>query len=87
MKKNIFAIVALAAMVFASCDKMLDVEPQGDSVSDEQLQELIKKDADMVLAPMMLGMVNYLHSGYMSNSTNGRGQCSSHVRITQLKTI
>lgn len=79
MKKNIFAIVALAAMVFASCDKMLDVEPQGGSVSDEQLQELIKKDADMVLAPMMLGMVNYLHSGYMSNSTNGRGYMNWHL--------
>lgn len=73
MKKYIFAIVALAATVFTSCDSMLDVEPQGGSVSDEQLQVLIQKDADKVLAPMMLGMVNYMHTGYYSSSTNGRG--------------
>ena len=73
MKKYIFAIVALATMVFTSCDGLLDVQPQGGKVSDEQLQVLIQKDADKVLAPMMLGMVNYLHTGYRSSSTNGVG--------------
>ena len=70
MKKNILAIVALAAMVFASCDSMLDVEPQGSSVSDEQLQELIKKNADQVLAPMMAGALKYMHNGTRSGSTD-----------------
>ena len=79
MKKYIFAIVALAATVFTSCDSMLDVEPQGGSVSDEQLQVLIEKDADKVLAPMMLGMVNYLHTGYRSSDTNGRGFMNWHL--------
>lgn len=79
MKKYIFAIVALAATVFTSCDSMLDVEPQGGSVSDEQLQVLIQKDADKVLAPMMLGMVNYLHTGYYSSSTNGQGFMNWHL--------
>lgn len=73
MKKNIIAIVALAAMVFASCDSMLDVEPQGSSVSDEQLQELIKKDADKVLAPMMSGALDYMHTGNRQGGTNDRG--------------
>ena len=70
MKKNIFAIVALATMVFASCDSMLDVEPQGSSVSDEQLQELIKKNPDQVLAPMMAGALKYMHNGTRSGSTD-----------------
>lgn len=73
MKKNILAIVAFAAMVFTSCDGMLDVEPQGSSVSDEQLQELIKQDADKVLAPMMSGALNYMHNGNRRGSTDDRG--------------
>ncbi len=70
MKKYIFAIVALSAMVFASCDSMLDVEPQGSSVSDEQLQELIKKNPDQVLAPMMAGALKYMHNGTRAGSTD-----------------
>lgn len=73
MKKNILSIVALVALLFSSCDKQLDVAPHGGSVSDEQLQVLIQKDADKVLAPMMLGMVNYMHNGYYSNNVHGQG--------------
>lgn len=73
MKKNILSIVALVALLFSSCDKQLDVAPHGGSVSDEQLQVLIQKDADKVLAPMMLGMVNYLHNGYYGNDVHGQG--------------
>ena len=73
MKKNILAIIAMAAVAFTSCDSLLDIEPQGGSVSDEQLQQLINTDADKVLAPMMLGMVNYMHNGYYSDSNVGQG--------------
>ena len=63
MKKNILYIAAAATLLFSSCAAELDTDPQGGSVSDEQLQELIKENADLVLEPMMLGALNFMHSG------------------------
>ncbi len=73
MRKNILYIVTAAALIFSSCASELDTEPAGSSVSDEQLQELVKKDPDLVLAPMMLGVTNYMHTGNRRGSTNDRG--------------
>ncbi len=73
MRKNILYIVTAAALLFSSCASELDTEPAGKQVSDEQLTELVKKDPDLVLAPMMLGMVDYLHTGNRRATTNDRG--------------
>lgn len=73
MKKYILSIFAASALLFSSCDNMLDVQPQGGSVTDEMLQDLVKKDADKVLAPMLLGMIDYIHTGYYYSDVNGRG--------------
>lgn len=73
MRKNILYIVTAAALIFSSCASELDTDPAGSSVSDEQLQELVKKDPDLVLAPMMLGVTNYMHTGNRRGSTNDRG--------------
>ena len=62
MKKNLLYILAVGAMFFSSCSNMLDVDPAGGYVSDEQLQELIKKDPNKVLAPMMQSAISFLHS-------------------------
>lgn len=66
MKKLLYSIVA-ASMLFTSCD--LETAPAGRQVSDEQLAELIKKDPDLVLAPMMLGAINYMHKGVRTSGT------------------
>ena len=47
MRKNILYI-AIAALLFSSCASELDTDPAGNKVSDEQLQELVKKDPDLV---------------------------------------
>lgn len=70
MKKNILYIAAAATLLFSSCAAELDTDPQGGSVSDEQLQELIKENADLVLEPKMLGALNFMHSGTRANGTN-----------------
>lgn len=72
MRKNILYI-AIAALLFSSCASELDTDPAGNKVSDEQLQELVKKDPDLVLSPMLLGMIDYLHTGNRRASTNDRG--------------
>ena len=53
MKKALIYIASAATLLSASCSSDLDTAPAGDKVSDEQLQELIKTDADLVLQPMM----------------------------------
>lgn len=73
MKKNLLYILAAGAMLFSSCDSQLDVAPAGTQVSDEQLQELISKDADMVLAPMMQAAIGSLHTSSAGSGTEDVG--------------
>ena len=73
MKKNLLYILAVGALLCSSCDSQLDVEPAGSSVSDEQLQELINKDADKVLAPMMQSAISYLHTAAPASGTEDIG--------------
>ncbi len=74
MKKNILYLAAIAVtMLFGSCANALDVDPAGSSISDEQLQELIKKDADKVLAPMMQSAISFLHSAAPASGTEDIG--------------
>lgn len=74
MKKNILYLAAIAVtMLFGSCANALDVDPAGSSISDEQLQELIKKDADKVLAPMMQSAISFLHSAAPDSGTEDIG--------------
>ena len=60
MKNIVYYIAIATVLLFASCASELDTEPSGSQVSDEQLGELIKENADLVLAPMMQGAVNYI---------------------------
>ena len=51
MKKNILYIAAAATLLFSSCAAELDTDPQGGSVSDAQLQELINENQDHGMEP------------------------------------
>ena len=73
MKNIVYYIAIATVLLFASCASELDTEPSGSQVSDEQLGELIKENADLVLAPMMQGAVNYMHTGNRQATTNDRG--------------
>lgn len=73
MKNIVYYIAIATVLLFASCASELDTEPSGSQVSDEQLSELIKENADLVLAPMMQGAVNYMHTGNRQATTNDRG--------------
>ena len=53
MKNIVYYIAIATVLLFASCASELDTEPSGSQVSDEQLSELIKENADLVLAPMI----------------------------------
>lgn len=80
MKKIVnYIVIGAAVALLASCSSLLETEPSGGSVSDEQLRELVKKDPDLVLAPMMLGAVEYMHSGTRLSTTNDRGFMVSNL--------
>lgn len=49
MKNIVYYIAIATVLLFASCASELDTEPSGSQVSDEQLSELIKENADLVL--------------------------------------
>ncbi len=70
MKKKLLYIAFSISLLAVSCSSELDVEPSGSQVSDEQLSELIKQDPDKVLAPMMLGAVDYMHNGSRRTSVS-----------------
>ena len=72
MKRKLLYIAA-AAMLFCSCSDQLFTEPEGGYVSDEQLTELINKDADAVLAPMMQSNLLWIHNGYYRESNMYKG--------------
>lgn len=73
MKKALIYIASAATLLSASCSSDLDTAPAGDKFSDEQLEELLKTDAELVLQSMMLGAVNYMHTGNRSGGTNDSG--------------
>lgn len=73
MKKKLLYIAFSISLLAVSCSSELDVEPAGPQVSDEQLSELIKKDPDKVLAPMMLGAIDYMHNGARRDVSNVYG--------------
>lgn len=72
MKRKLLYIAA-AALLFCSCSDQLFTEPEGGKVSDEQLTELINKDADAVLAPMMQSNLLWIHNGYYSEGNMYKG--------------
>ncbi len=72
MKNIVYYIAIATVLLFASCASELDTEPSGSQVSDEQLSELIKENADLVLAPMMQGAVNYMHTGNRPDDATGK---------------
>ena len=81
MKKNILYMAAAAALLFSSCAAELDTDPQGGSLSDEQLEALMKTDPEVVLEPMLSGAIMYLHNGTRIDNTCDTGFMVWNLRM------
>ena len=81
MKKNILYMAAAAALLFSSCAAELDTDPQGGSLSDEQLEALMKTDPEVVLEPMLSGAIMYLHNGTRIDNTSDTGFMVWNLRM------
>lgn len=73
MKKTIIYSLLFAAASLVSCSEYLDTEPEGGSASDEQIREMLKKDPESVIIPMMEGAVSYMHDGSYYGNTESVG--------------
>lgn len=80
MKKNILYIAA-AALLFSSCAAELDTEPQGGSVSDEQIEEIMNKEPETILDAMIRGAILYMHDGTRISNTCDTGFMVWNLRM------
>ncbi len=78
MKKYLTGICIVASLVFSSCDDNLDVAPPN-SITDEQIQEILKSGNESQIQLIMSGLVanldgnfriNGTFSGFSNNATN-----------------
>lgn len=65
-------ILPAIILLSTSCMNFLETEPQG-SISNEQLQEMIEKDPDKVLGPMLASTVGSMQSYSRDNSVVSKG--------------
>lgn len=62
----------LVALLFSSCMNLLNTEPQG-QISQEQLLEIVKKDPEKVLEPMLASTVGNVHKYSRDNVVTSKG--------------
>ena len=69
--KKLIIITGSILMIFSSCSKNLDIDPEG-TMTREQLQEIVKTKPATVLEPMVTSMVSQLNGLSFVNSVDTR---------------
>ena len=67
--KKIYLGLAAAAVVFSSCQKLLMVDPES-TLTQDDLQEVVKKNPDKVLEPMVTKLVSEVNGYSNINSVD-----------------
>lgn len=67
--KKIYLGLAAAAVVFSSCQKLLMVDPES-TLTQDDLQEVVKKNPDKVLEPMVTKLVSEINGYSNINSVD-----------------
>jgi len=70
MKNKISHILFIGLFLFSGCSSQLDIDPSGKTLTEENIQELVKKNPDLVLEPMLTAMVSAINSYTYSNSVD-----------------
>jgi hypothetical protein len=79
MKANIWITGMISGFLFVSCNDLLNIDP-ADRMTQADIQEMVKKNPDAVLEPMVTSLVSQIH-GYGSGSVNDRNLSVLHVRL------
>ncbi|MDR2042491.1 MAG: RagB/SusD family nutrient uptake outer membrane protein [Tannerella sp.] len=79
MKTNNWITGIIAGFLFISCNDLLDIDP-ADRMTQANIQEMVKKNPEEVLEPMVTSLVSQVH-GYGTGSVNDRNLSVLHIRL------
>jgi hypothetical protein len=65
--------------MFVSCNDLLNIDP-ADRMTQANIQEMVKKNPEAVLEPMVTSLVSQIH-GYGTGSVNDRNLSILHIRL------
>jgi hypothetical protein len=82
MKANIWITGIIAGLLFVSCNDLLNIDP-ADRMTQANIQEMVKKDPEAVLAPMVTSLVSQVHN-YGTGSVNDRNLSILHIRLNYM---
>ncbi|WP_028297214.1 RagB/SusD family nutrient uptake outer membrane protein [Olivibacter sitiensis] len=72
MNKFLNIILGTALLLLGACSKQLDIDPTGSTLTEADIQALVKKDPDLVLQPMLNTMVTAINNYTYVNSVDSR---------------
>lgn len=58
--------------LLSGCSRNLDIDPMGSTLTEENIQELVKKNPDQVLQPMLTSMVSAINGYTYINSVDSK---------------
>ncbi|SEM76581.1 SusD family protein [bacterium A37T11] len=70
MKKICFMLLCLLVVLLQSCNKKLDIDPTGSTLTEDDILALVKKDPDLVLEPMLTAMISAVNGYTYANSVD-----------------
>lgn len=81
--KHIYALLAGAVVLISgACDSQLDIDPTGDRITEENIQQLVKQNPDLVLNPMRTAMIGAINSYTSINSVDSRNLQVSNLLLS-----
>lgn len=82
MRTSILITGIIAGLLFVSCNDLLNIDP-ADRMTQANIQEMVKKNPEAVLAPMVTSLVSQVHN-YGTGSVNDRNLSILHMRLNYM---
>lgn len=82
MKKiNRYLCLAIASITLASCQKQLQIDPES-SLTQEDIQEVVKRNPDKILEPLVTSLVAQVNTYNYSNSVDTRNYSVNNLLLS-----
>src|SRR4051794_37761999 len=82
MKKNTLLFgLALVAFIFGSCQKLLNIDPES-SLTQDDIQEVVKKDPDKILQPLVTNLVAQVNNYTNINSVDSKNYSVNNLLLS-----
>ncbi|TKC57199.1 RagB/SusD family nutrient uptake outer membrane protein [Pedobacter hiemivivus] len=81
MKIRKIYLLAIASLVLASCQKSLMVDPES-TLTQDDIKEIVKRDPDKVLNPLVTNLVEQVNNYTYSNSVDTRNYSVNNLLLS-----